>query len=111
MENISVHQYSEYLDCFPDHMCGPDIFYKYNKTLYLIQVKYVKSISKQEQAKAAGTTNPSKFYRTRKEHTKIIGNENWIFFVKLEMKWMPFFREYYKDHHSMIKMSCFIEAL
>jgi len=54
--------------CFPDHMCGPDIIYKCTKTktVYIVQVKFVKGISKQEAANAYDTTDPELFYCKRK---------------------------------------------
>ena len=54
--------------CFPDHMCGPDIIYKCasSNIVYIVQVKFVKKISKQEAANACATTDPEKFYCKRK---------------------------------------------
>ena len=54
--------------CFPDHMCGPDIIYKCTntKTVYIVQVKFVKGISKQEAVNACDTTDPERFYCKRK---------------------------------------------
>jgi hypothetical protein len=56
--------------CFPDHMCGPDIIFKSTKTktVYFVQVKFLKSISKQEIVNACDTTDPAYFYckRTKK---------------------------------------------
>ncbi|KAJ8323347.1 hypothetical protein O5D80_008101 [Batrachochytrium dendrobatidis] len=53
--------------CFPDHMCGPDIIYKCanTKTVYIVQVKFVKKMSKQEAANAYNTTDPERFYCKR----------------------------------------------
>ena len=53
--------------CFPDHMCGPDIIYKCAKTetIYIVQVKFVKGISKQEAVNACNTTDLGKFYCKR----------------------------------------------
>ncbi|KAJ3343416.1 hypothetical protein HDU91_000395 [Kappamyces sp. JEL0680] len=52
---------------FPDHMYGPDIIYKCTntKTVYIVQVKFVKGISKQETANACDTTDPDRFYCKR----------------------------------------------
>jgi hypothetical protein len=63
--------------CFPDHMCGPDIIYKCTttKTVYIVQVKFVKGISKQETANACDTTNPEKFYCKRKGNGVLKGFE------------------------------------
>ena len=73
------HEYLQFGDasqvCFPDHMCGPDIIYKCpNKNekggiVYIVQVKFVKRLTKQEIANACDTTDHSKFYckRTLKE--------------------------------------------
>ena len=51
--------------CFPDHMCGPDIIYKCIKTMtvYIVQVKFLNGISKQETVNACDTTD---FYCKRK---------------------------------------------
>ncbi|KAJ8327526.1 hypothetical protein O5D80_004906 [Batrachochytrium dendrobatidis] len=53
--------------CFPDHMCGPDIIYKCanTKTVYIVQIKFVKKMSKQEAANAYNTTDPERFYCKR----------------------------------------------
>lgn len=54
--------------CFPDHMCGPDIIYKCSRTqtIFIVQIKFVKRISKQKRAIAVATTNPEMFYSNRK---------------------------------------------
>jgi hypothetical protein len=54
--------------CFSDHMWGPDIIYKctITKTVYIVQVKFVKGISKQEAVNACDTTDPERFYCKRK---------------------------------------------
>ncbi|OAJ39370.1 hypothetical protein BDEG_23223 [Batrachochytrium dendrobatidis JEL423] len=53
--------------CFPDHMCGPDIIYKCanTKTVYIVQVKFVERMSKQQAANAYNTTDPERFYCKR----------------------------------------------
>ena len=53
--------------CFPGHMCGPDIIYKCAKTrtVYIVQVKFVKQMSKQESVKACNTTKSKYFYCKR----------------------------------------------
>ncbi|KAJ3330153.1 hypothetical protein HDU91_003668 [Kappamyces sp. JEL0680] len=53
--------------CFLDHMCGPDIIYKCmeTRTVYIVQAKFVKGISKQEMANACDTTDPELFYCKR----------------------------------------------
>ncbi|EGF79670.1 hypothetical protein BATDEDRAFT_25363 [Batrachochytrium dendrobatidis JAM81] len=53
--------------CFPDHMCGPDIIYKCanTNTVYIVQVKFVERMSKQEAANAYNTTDPERFYCKR----------------------------------------------
>ena len=63
--------------CFPDHMCGPDIIYKCvkTKTVYIVQVKFVKSISKQETASACNTTDPERFYCKRDNSAVLKGFE------------------------------------
>ncbi|EGF78808.1 hypothetical protein BATDEDRAFT_26131 [Batrachochytrium dendrobatidis JAM81] len=52
---------------FPDHMCGPDIIYKCanTKTVYIVQIKFVKKMSKQQAANAYNTTDPERFYCKR----------------------------------------------
>ncbi|KAJ3268284.1 hypothetical protein HDV01_003215, partial [Terramyces sp. JEL0728] len=64
--------------CFPDHMCGPDIIYKCmkTKTVYIVQVKFVKGMSKQEAANACDTTNPDHFYCKRKDNEVLKGFED-----------------------------------
>ncbi|KAI3635767.1 hypothetical protein MIR68_006405 [Amoeboaphelidium protococcarum] len=48
---------------FPDHMMGPDIIYRCvaKKIVYIVQVKFVNKISKQELANAWDTTDVNKF--------------------------------------------------
>jgi hypothetical protein len=66
------HEYLRSVDasqvCFPDHMCGPDVIYKCvkTKTVYIVQVKFVNRMTKQEIANACDTTDPTKFYCKRK---------------------------------------------
>jgi hypothetical protein len=64
--------------CFPDHMCGPDIIYKCTKTqtIYIVQVKFVTGISKQEVVNACDTTDPERFYWKRKNDGVIKGFED-----------------------------------
>ncbi|KAJ2986351.1 hypothetical protein HDV02_006760 [Globomyces sp. JEL0801] len=64
--------------CFPDHMCGPDIIYKCTKTktVYIVQVKFVKGMSKQEAANARDTTDPELFYCKRKGNGVLKGFED-----------------------------------
>ena len=63
--------------CFPDHMCGPDIIYKCTetKTVYIVQVKFVKEMSKQEAVNASDTTDPEFFYYKRKGNGVLKGFE------------------------------------
>jgi hypothetical protein len=63
--------------CFPDHMCGPDVIYKCTKTktVYIVQVKFVKGMSKQEAANACNTTDPELFYCKRKGNGVLPGFE------------------------------------
>ena len=49
-ELYSVCQASEIY--FPNHCCGPDIVYKLNDVLYLVQDKFVDVISRLERVKA-----------------------------------------------------------
>ncbi|TPX42213.1 hypothetical protein CcCBS67573_g10526, partial [Chytriomyces confervae] len=60
---------------FPDHCCGPDILFKDRNTLYIIQVKFVDTIAKQEQAGACNTTDPRYFYWNRKNNSVLRGRE------------------------------------
>lgn len=60
---------------FPDHCCGPDIIYKYKNTLYMVQVKFVDKISKQERVNACHTTNPNLFYWNKKQQCVLKGFE------------------------------------
>ncbi|KAI8819776.1 hypothetical protein BJ741DRAFT_715877 [Chytriomyces cf. hyalinus JEL632] len=53
---------AQYQVFFPDHCCGPDILFKDGNTLYIIQVKFVDKISKQERVQACSTTDPQHFY-------------------------------------------------
>jgi hypothetical protein len=64
--------------CFPDHMCGPDIIYKCTKTktVYIVQVKFVNRMSKQEAANACNTTDPELFYCKRKGNGVLNGFED-----------------------------------
>ncbi|KAI8892222.1 hypothetical protein BC833DRAFT_533201 [Globomyces pollinis-pini] len=73
--NVSQRVCDDYLNrddnsqvCFPDHMCGPDIIYKCvkTKTVYIVQVKFVKRMTKQEIVNAYDTTDSTKFYCKRK---------------------------------------------
>lgn len=75
------HEYLRFVDasqvCFPDHMCGPDIIYKCSatKTVYIVQVKFVMEISKQETVNACDTTDPERFYCKRKGNGVLKGFE------------------------------------
>jgi hypothetical protein len=75
------HEYLRFNDasqvCFPDHMCGPDIIYKCTntKTVYIVQVKFVNGMSKQEAANACNTTDPELFYCKRKGNGVLPGFE------------------------------------
>lgn len=62
---------------FPDHHCGPDIIYKCSlrKTVYIVQIKFVKEISKQEFVNATATTDPELFYLNRKTQSVLKGYE------------------------------------
>ena len=64
--------------CFPDHMCGPDIIYKCaaTNTVYIVQVKFVNKVSKQEAANACDTTDPERFYCKRKGNGLLKGFED-----------------------------------
>ena len=50
-------------------MCGPDIIYKCKSknTIYFVQVKFLKGISKQEAVKACDTVNKELFYCKRND--------------------------------------------
>jgi hypothetical protein len=58
---------------FPDHCCGPDILYKHQGILYIIQVKFVEKISKQERVNACHTTDPNFFYWNKKKNCILEG--------------------------------------
>jgi len=58
---------------FPDHCCGPDILYKHQGILYIIQVKFVEKISKQERMNACHTTDPNFFYWNKKQNCILKG--------------------------------------
>ncbi|KAJ3237188.1 hypothetical protein HDU78_004212 [Chytriomyces hyalinus] len=51
---------------FPDPFCGPDVVYKYEGTVYIVQVKFVDQISKQDRLNACHTTDPDYFYWNKK---------------------------------------------
>ncbi|ORY44920.1 hypothetical protein BCR33DRAFT_816742 [Rhizoclosmatium globosum] len=57
-----LHSNDENEVLFPDHCCGPDIVYKHEGTVYMIQLKFVDKISKQERMNACHTTDPNRFY-------------------------------------------------
>ena len=58
---------------FPDHCLGPDILYKHQGILYIIQVKFVKIISKQERVNACHTTDPNFFYWNKRQNCVLNG--------------------------------------
>ncbi|KAJ3231478.1 hypothetical protein HDU78_007704 [Chytriomyces hyalinus] len=60
---------------FPDHCCGPDILFKDRNTLYIIQVKFMDMMPKQEQAGACNTTDPQYFYCERNKSSVLRGFE------------------------------------
>ncbi|KAI8823942.1 hypothetical protein BJ741DRAFT_556790 [Chytriomyces cf. hyalinus JEL632] len=62
MEEYLKSSTAQYQVFFPDHCCGPDILFKDGNTLYIIQVKFVDKISKQERVHACSTTDPQHFY-------------------------------------------------
>ncbi|TPX49701.1 hypothetical protein CcCBS67573_g10145 [Chytriomyces confervae] len=66
---------AQYQVFFPDHCCGPDILFKDRNTLYIIQVKFVDTIAKQERVDACNTTDPQYFYRNRKTESVLRGRE------------------------------------
>ncbi|KAI8900776.1 hypothetical protein BC833DRAFT_580484 [Globomyces pollinis-pini] len=86
--------------CFPDPMCGPDIIYKCmkTKTVYLVQVKFVKGISKQEAVNACDTTDPDRFYCKRKGNGVLKGNE------QLRSRWCESLTELQRDGYSLQQM-------
>ncbi|KAJ3342997.1 hypothetical protein HDU83_005842 [Entophlyctis luteolus] len=61
---------------FPDHCCGADIFYKDGSTMYIMQVKFVDKITKQERVHACHTTDPQYFYWNRKNDSVLRGFES-----------------------------------
>ncbi|KAJ3090134.1 hypothetical protein HK100_007540, partial [Physocladia obscura] len=58
---------------FPDHCCGPDIVYKYQGTVYIVQVKFVDKISKQDRVNACHTTDPNRFYWNKNSGDVLVG--------------------------------------
>jgi len=76
---FSFPQYIEFAEpneiYFPDHCCGPDIVYKHNHSLYLVQVNFVKMISRQERMQACNTMDPNYFYWNYKKETVLKGFE------------------------------------
>jgi len=62
----------------PVAMCGPDVIYKCvaTKTIYIVQIKFVKRLTKQEQVKACNTTDPKYFYCNRTDHSVLNGYED-----------------------------------
>ncbi|KAI9341509.1 hypothetical protein BDR26DRAFT_918448 [Obelidium mucronatum] len=66
---------AQYQVFFPDHCCGPDILFKDQNNVYIIQVKFVDRISKQEQVDACHTTDPQYFYWNRKKSSVLRGFE------------------------------------
>ena len=60
---------------FPNHCCGPDIIYKHNLTIYIVQVKFVKKASKQERVDACHTTDPDRFYWNNQRNCVLKGFE------------------------------------
>ncbi|KAI8823930.1 hypothetical protein BJ741DRAFT_714983 [Chytriomyces cf. hyalinus JEL632] len=66
---------AQYQVFFPDHCCGPDILFKDGNTLYIIQVKFVDKISKQERVHACSTTDPQYFYWNRNKGSVLKGFE------------------------------------
>jgi len=60
---------------FPNHCCGPDIVYKHDGVLYLVQVKFVNIMSKQDRVKACVTTDPKYFYCNRTSKKVLKGFE------------------------------------
>ena len=51
---------------FIDNLCGPDIIYKHDNIVYLVQINFGRTISKQEDLGTWSTTNPNYFYCNRK---------------------------------------------
>lgn len=48
---------------FPENSCGPDIIFKFDKTLWLVQVKFVNDFSPANAASAYETTDPKTLYK------------------------------------------------
>ena len=81
-------------------MCGPDIIYKCTttKTIYIVQVKFVKRMSKQEAANAYDTTDPELFYCKRKGNGVLKG------FEEKRTKLLQDLRSLQKDGFSLQQM-------
>ena len=56
-------------------MRGPDIMYKYNDTIYIVQVKFVDTISNQKRLRACETTDYNKFYLNKTSGDTLKGFE------------------------------------
>jgi len=76
----SKHSFPKYIQStepneiyFPNHCCGPDIVYKHDGILYLVQIEFVNIISKQERMKACHTTDPNYFYWNCKDQKVLKG--------------------------------------
>ncbi|KAJ3336155.1 hypothetical protein HDU83_009599, partial [Entophlyctis luteolus] len=67
---------AKYQVFFPDHCCGADIFYKDGSTFYIMQVKFVDKITKQERIHACHTTDPQYFYWNSKNDSVLRGFES-----------------------------------
>ncbi|KAJ3117251.1 hypothetical protein HDU96_007402 [Phlyctochytrium bullatum] len=70
-----LSQEREDLILFPDNCCGPDIIYKCKGTVHIVQVKFVKALSRQERLNAAHTTDHSLFYTKRQDGSVLKGYE------------------------------------
>jgi hypothetical protein len=90
----------------PDHMMGPDIIYKCpaRRTVYIIQVKFLKKISKQEAMNACDTTDPQMFYCNRKTGNVLKGFEERRNVVTEEL------RRLQTDGHYSIQQCLFIHT-
>jgi hypothetical protein len=80
---------------FPNHCCDLDIVYKHNGVLYLVQVKFVDIISKQERLKACHTTDPRYFYWNYKGQMVLKGFEQERNAILRLLRGIKFRRMYY----------------
>ncbi|KAI9332106.1 hypothetical protein BDR26DRAFT_869675 [Obelidium mucronatum] len=80
VSNVSVAEYCRspsepHVVMLPNNCCGPDIIYNHNGEIYIVQVKFVDTASKQEELDVLHTTDPSRFYWNSKSNCVLKGFE------------------------------------